>query len=219
MALTRETRELAQRLFDSEAAEDNASSEPTSSVIARVCEKLRQPLSAVVGVADYRSLISRALALAKLEVPTLGAVQVTTDGSLQGLGEISTQTDEAHTGGGGVILIAELLGLFLSFLGEALTLQLVQDISPHLEAIRQSDTPVPLEEILQEVAQLNNVSRRLELLASQQPRVEDALMSISGSVHNIATTLEILALIKKESKESENKVPRPHTRRSGPYLM
>ena len=38
----------------------------------RVGEKLRRPLSTLAGTAGYRSLIARALTLAKKEVPSLG---------------------------------------------------------------------------------------------------------------------------------------------------
>jgi hypothetical protein len=148
-----------------------------------------------------------------MEAPTLGAVQVTTDGSLEGLREIPAQADENHTGEEGVVLIAQLLGLFLAFLGEALTLQLVSEVSPHLEVIRKSGLPIPCEEILQEAAQLNKVGDRLESLACQHPLVEDALMSISANIRNTATTMEILALIRSDSAGPAKALP-AHSRRS-----
>ncbi len=198
MMLSRETRDLAQRLIDYEAAAGDAS-EPKKSAVIRVCEKLRLPLSAIVGVADYRSLLSRALTLAKLEAPGLSAVQVTTDGLLQDLGETSSQIDQERGGEGGVILLAQLLGLFLTFFGAALTLQLVEDVTPALKAITESSAPLPLAEILQEVVELKNVCCRLESLADDHPLVEDALMSISGNIRNTATTLEILTVIRGKS--------------------
>jgi len=134
MMLSRETRDLAQRLIDYEAVAGETS-EPKKSAVIRVCEKLRLPLSAIVGVADYRSLLSRALTLAKLEAPGLSAVQVTTDGSLQDLGETGSQIEQERGGEGGVILLAQLLGLFLTFFGAALTLQLIEDVTPSLKAI------------------------------------------------------------------------------------
>jgi hypothetical protein len=50
--------------------------------------------------------------------------------------------------------------------------------------------------ILHEVQQLHNVSDRLELLARQHPIVSEALISISGSVRNTATLLEVLVAMK-----------------------
>jgi len=50
--------------------------------------------------------------------------------------------------------------------------------------------------ILHEVQQLYNVSDRLDLLAEQHPLVSEALISISGSVRDTATLLEVLVAIK-----------------------
>jgi hypothetical protein len=46
--------------------------------------------------------------------------------------------------------------------------------------------------ILKEVQQLYNVSDRLDSLAEQHPLVSEALITISGSVRNTATLLEVL---------------------------
>jgi hypothetical protein len=84
MMLPPQTRDLAQRLL---AHENTAgkTSEPTEFAAFRVCETLRQPLCAPAGVAGCRSLLSRALTLARAEAPSLTAVQVAADGSIQGL--------------------------------------------------------------------------------------------------------------------------------------
>jgi hypothetical protein len=50
--------------------------------------------------------------------------------------------------------------------------------------------------ILHEVQQLYNVSGRLDSLAEQHPLVSDALITISGSVRNTATLLEVLVAMK-----------------------
>ena len=52
------------------------------------------------------------------------------------------------------------------------------------------------EAILAEAEQLHNVSNRLEALAQQHPPVSAALMTISGSVRNTATVLEVLIVTK-----------------------
>ena len=196
--LSLQTLDLARRLLDCEIAAGETSV-PTESAVVRVCEMLRPPLCALAGVAGYRSLLSRALTLAKAKAPSLSAVQVTTDGYLQGLDELEPKIDKDHAEEGEIILIAQLLGLFLSFIGEALALRLVQDVTPHLKGTTKSDTPMPFKEILQEVGQLNNVSERLDSLADQHPFVEDALMSISGNIRSTATVLEVLALIRNKS--------------------
>ena len=50
--------------------------------------------------------------------------------------------------------------------------------------------------ILREVKQLYNVSDRLDSLADQHPVVSEALITISGSVRNTATLLEVLVATK-----------------------
>jgi hypothetical protein len=125
-------RDLAQRLLAYEAFADETS-EHAESATLRVYEKLRQGLGEFAGVAGFQSLASRALALARTEAHSLSAVRVSADGALQGLGEIEPQFDidkiragEFPAGEGGIILIAQLLGLLLLFLGDALTLSLLR---------------------------------------------------------------------------------------------
>jgi hypothetical protein len=55
---------------------------------------------------------------------------------------------------------------------------------------------MPSNEILHEVQQLYKVSDRLESLADQHPVVSEALITISGSVRNTATLLEVLVATK-----------------------
>ena len=127
--ILRKSRNLAQRLLTYEAVAGE-NSEPPESAAFRVCAKLRQPLITLAGVAGFRSLLSRALMLARAEAPGLSAVQVAADGSLQGQDELASQSDKEQARDGGVILIAQLIGLLLTFIGEGLTLHLVQDVWP-----------------------------------------------------------------------------------------
>jgi hypothetical protein len=59
--------------------------------------------------------------------------------------------------------------------------------------------PMPSTSILREVQQLYNVSDRLDSLAEQHPLVSEALVTISGSVRNTATLLEVLVAMKMAS--------------------
>jgi hypothetical protein len=210
-----ETLDLSRRILAFQSVEDKPS-EPTGSGTLRVYEKLRQHLCALAGVAGYQALLSRALTLAKAEAPGLRAVQVTTDGSLQGLSELAPGIDKDLAQEGEVILLAQLLGLFLSFIGEALTLRLVQDVAPHLTVTTKSGRSAPFETILQEANQLKNAGERLMELAEQHPVVEDALMSISGSITNTATLLEVLVHIRDESDSLRKTLPKERT---GLYVM
>jgi len=124
-----ESRRLAQRLLAYEAVRGE-NSEPAESAAFRVCAKLRLPLITLAGVAGFRSLLSRALTLARAEAPSLSAVQVAADGSLKGLDELVSQAEKGQARDEGAILIAQLIGLLLIFIGEGLTLRLVQDVWP-----------------------------------------------------------------------------------------
>jgi hypothetical protein len=158
---------------------------------------LRQPLITLAGVAGFRSLLSRALTLARVEAPSLSAVQVAADGSLQGLNELRPQVDEDQAREAGIILITQLLGLLVRVVGEAVTLQLVtSEILPDFKFVSQSGMPIGFEAIVNEVDDLQGVSARLERLAEQYPPVTDALMTLSGNVLNTATVLAVVAAIK-----------------------
>ena len=141
MTISPETRDLAQRLLTYEADADKRSTSMESATL-RAYEKLRQCLVTFAGVASFQSIAMRALVLEQADVPNLCAVQVTAEGSLQGLGDVEFQTsmdkdlagrqqagedppDEAEA-----ILIARILGLLLTFLGEALTLSLLRNAWP-----------------------------------------------------------------------------------------
>jgi len=116
---TPKTRELAQRLLAYEAAEAETSMADTQAV-CRVCDKLRRPLTTLAGAAGFRSLLARALTLAKQESPALGAWEVKPDGSLGGLDGEGAQS--------GSVLVAQLIGLMITFIGESLTLRLLHDV-------------------------------------------------------------------------------------------
>jgi hypothetical protein len=137
MTTPSKTRDLAHRLLTCESVAGKTN-EATESATFRVYEKLRKSLGAFAGCAAFESLAFRALTQAKSEAPDLWAVQVAADGSLRGLGKIEpnsnierNQAGDDQTGeGGGITLIARLLGLLLIFLGDTVTLSLLQDVWP-----------------------------------------------------------------------------------------
>jgi hypothetical protein len=196
MMLPLQTRDLAERLIAYESAAGKTS-EPAKLAAFRVCETLRQPLCALAGVAGFRSLLSRALTLARTEAPSLSAVQIAADGSLQGLDDLRPQIDTDQAREAGVILIAQLIGLLLFFMGEGLTLRLViSEVLPHLKFLPRSGVPIGFEAILNEVDQLQSVSARLDGLAEQNPPVTEALMTIAESVRTTAAVLAVVAAVK-----------------------
>jgi hypothetical protein len=125
-----ESRYLAQLLLTYEEVVAGENSEPAESAAFRVCAKLRHPLITLTGVAGFRSLLCRALTLARAEAPSLSAVQVAEDGSLQGLDDQERPIAKDQARERGAILIAQIIGLLLTFIGEGLTLRIVQNVWP-----------------------------------------------------------------------------------------
>jgi len=128
---TPKMRDFAERLIAYETR-GNKSSETKTPAACLVSEKLRPHLATLMGNLGFRALLSRALALANAEVPWLRAVHVNADGSLEGLDELGAQVDPDEIFEGCVVLLAQLLGLLVAFIGENLTLRLVREVWPKL---------------------------------------------------------------------------------------
>jgi hypothetical protein len=132
--MTRSTpslRNFAARLIAHEA-QLNKTARIKCTAVFPVSEKLRPHLSTFMGKAGFRALLARALALAAAEVPWLGRLQVRPDGSLQPAAELMGQIPPAENAAGREVLLAQLLGLMVTFIGEKLTLRLVHEVWPTL---------------------------------------------------------------------------------------
>ena len=95
-----------------------------------VCEKLHLRLAKFH--TGFHALLTRALALAAAEVSWLRAVHIKADGSLVGLEAPQAQQDADELLEGGVVLLAQLLGLMVLFVGEVLTVRLVREVWPRI---------------------------------------------------------------------------------------
>jgi hypothetical protein len=113
-------------------ADGNQSAELRTPFVFHVCDKLRPHLATLMGVAGFRALLSRSLVLAQEEARSLRAVHVKSDGSLAGLEELQAQVAPDDFFEGKVVLLAQLLGLLVAFIGEKLMLQMVRDVWPEL---------------------------------------------------------------------------------------
>ena len=203
------------------ACEANASTTTlqTEPATVRVYERLRRQLCAPMGADGFQVLASRALSLAKSESARLSAVQVTADGCLRGLGEVESQTDTDQDGDSGVILIAQLLGLFLTFLGEATTLRLIEDLRLQVDVRAESATTTAgttastaaFEDLLREIDRLRSVSERIETLTDKHPGMEVGLLSVAGNIRSIATVLDVFTLIKSKAGGSQEDAQTPQT--------
>jgi hypothetical protein len=221
----KKTRDLARSLVASEtdASTKTLQTEPAA---VRVYDRLRRQLGAPVGVDGFHALASRALALAKAESPRLNAVQIAANGGLRGLGEVESETDADEGGEAGVILIAQLLGLFLTFLGEATTLRLIEDLCLLADertesATTTADTTDPevdrlvmaaaFGDLLLEIDRLRSVSERIENLADHHPGMEQGLYSAAGNIRSIATVLDVFTPIRSKAGGSQEDASIPQT--------
>ncbi len=129
---TPKMRDIAKRLIACETKE-NISSKTKFSAILPVQEKLRPHLAIVMGKSGFRSLQMRALHLATAEVDGLRAVHVNADGTLGGLDELAAQSSPENFIEARVVLLAQLLGLLVTFIGPVLTQRLLHDIWPAIK--------------------------------------------------------------------------------------
>ncbi len=227
MLTPKKTRDLARSLVAREA-DSSAASLQTEPASVRVYERLRRQLGAPVGTEGFQSLATRALALARSESPRLNAVQVMANGGLRGLGEIESQTNSGEDGDVGIILIAQLLGLFLTLLGESTTMRLIEDLRLQAEIETESVTTsagtadsasedlaiaAAFEDLLLEIDQLRKVSGRIENLADKHPGMEEGLLSAAGSIRSIATVLDVFTLIRSKAGGSQEDAPDLQTNR------
>ena len=121
-------RDLARRLVAVEAASQSANCAHVPEAV-RVCEKLQISLTRLAGSDGFTALLRRALALARADVPALQTVKLKPDGSLAGCERLAL---DATNGGpeAAVMILAHLLGLLKTFIGEPFTLRLVREAWP-----------------------------------------------------------------------------------------
>ena len=133
-------------------------------------------------------------------------------------GEVGSESDVDEDGEDGIVLIAQLLGLFLTFLGEATTLRLIENLRLQADARTElatnpadmtdvaADGPAmaaAFEDLLREIDRLRSVSDRIETPADEHPGMEQGLVSVAGNIRNIATVLDVFTLIRSKAGGSQ----------------
>jgi hypothetical protein len=126
---SQEIKDLARRLLAFEAKYETPADAQLDMTV-QVIEELRTRLVRLAGVDGFRSLLSRALTLAKSEVPSLNMVHVGEEGSLAGFEAIDQSQETGAATQAGLVLVAHLLELLVIFIGAPLTLRLLRDKWP-----------------------------------------------------------------------------------------
>jgi len=127
-------RDLARRML----AASQTGSDSHIPIAEIVIERLRVSLTKLAGAEGFASLLRRALALARVDVPSLKGITVGADGRLQGLDSFAADSGAGAERGGAnreaeeaaVAITAHLLGLLVTFIGEPITLRLVRESWP-----------------------------------------------------------------------------------------
>jgi hypothetical protein len=128
---TSKMRRLAKQLLVHEMPGDK-SSDAKAPATFPVTEKLRPPLANLMGNGGFQALLARALVLATAEVPWLRALHVKADGTLEALEAFHARPGPADLLEGRIVLLAQLLGLLVAFIGPGMTSRLVGEIWPQI---------------------------------------------------------------------------------------
>jgi hypothetical protein len=121
---------ISEWLLAEELARGGASSDDEPAV-CRVSGKLRTVVSALVGVAGYKSILMRALNLTMRDTDAFRGTSVTNDGFLKDLNSKDSQAGE--------LLIFHLVGLLVVLTGVDFTLQLLHEAWPDLPEFHSSE--------------------------------------------------------------------------------
>jgi hypothetical protein len=120
---------FAKDLIACETLEHKSNGAKTSAAFDAV-DRLRPPLATLMGKNGFSALLLRSLTLANAEVLWLRAVQVKADGALEGFETLRAKLDPAEFLNGRIVLLAQLLGLLVAFIGPSLTQRMVGEIWP-----------------------------------------------------------------------------------------
>ena len=132
-------RDIARRLL----AASQTVSDPHVPEAVLVSDRLRASLTRFAGADGFTSLLRRALALARAEVPSLQSVKVGAEGRLEGFELLAAQTGmdvAAAAAAAAAAITAHLLGLLVTFIGEPLTLALVREAWPDISLTESHST-------------------------------------------------------------------------------
>ena len=122
------------------AAEADATTAQNELATLRVYERLRLQFRAPVGVDAFQALASRALSVARSQFPILSAASITANGDLRGFGEVEVPLNSSEEREVGIILIAQMLRLLLTLLGETATVRLIEDAPLTIETKSELNT-------------------------------------------------------------------------------
>ena len=131
---TPQLRDLALRLFAREAKRSRGPAALAGGMEAS-CRRLHARLDPLIGGGGFRALLARALHLATKEFPWLDAVSVEEHPAceLKGLREAVKGLDAQSVGDAFRLVLANVIWLLVTFIGEDIALGLVREVWPEIE--------------------------------------------------------------------------------------
>src|SRR5215207_9622306 len=125
---TPQLRELSRRLFAREAKRSRGPG-ALAEAMEVSCRRLHARLDPLIGAGGFRALLARALHLATKEFPWLDAVRVEEHPAceLKGLREAMKGTDSSSAGDAFTLVLANVIWLLVTFIGEDIAFGLVRE--------------------------------------------------------------------------------------------
>jgi hypothetical protein len=124
-------RRIAARLVAHEAKRGKSSNLARQGELPALA-KLRPHLVILMSNGGFHALLLRARTLAAAEAPWLSRLRINQDCAIAGFGALTGKLGPKAIAAGKAILLGQLLSLLEAFIGEILTLQLVNEIWPKL---------------------------------------------------------------------------------------
>lgn len=133
---TPQLRELAGRLFAREAKRSRAPA-ALAEAMEKACRRLHERLDPLIGAGGFRALLARALHLAAKEFPWLDAVSVEEHPAceLKRLREAVKGPDAAAVNGALALVLANIIWLLVTFIGDDIAFGLVREVWPGAETL------------------------------------------------------------------------------------
>ncbi len=122
---------IAAQLIDNEA-QRNLAPEGTTANAFPVVDKLRLLLTKLMGKVGFTALLSRSLSIAGRQVSWLQSFHVTADGIIASRDHQAEALSPDDGNEGRIVLVATLLGLLETFVGEELMFRLLLEQWPQL---------------------------------------------------------------------------------------
>jgi hypothetical protein len=126
---------LALRLFEHEASKSGNSDEPVKA-IESCCQRLHDRLDRLIGAGGFRALLNRALYLAKKKHTWLEGVGIQDYPGCQfkDLREAAKGKKPATVNEACTLMLANVIWLLVTFIGEDITIGLIQEAWPDVRA-------------------------------------------------------------------------------------